>query len=212
MLKRLIDNEPSWLWLSLYVEPATLKKLLRLQIKLAPQNGTLSSLIYFLDHSAYITFFIIMSFRKPCHMSFRKFIPPFTLTATIDSLDEGLSGRPIFWIVSLSPFVLKRCKHVSVFLYLQFLFLCSYSLFFIILYIFSYLSVIQIIPSCFTIKEGRTRPVILALSSHIISSYCPRRDFAQKAKSRGDTLVTRAYINESTYSRNIQWVCKKKSR
>ena len=26
--------------------------------------------------------------------------------------------------------------------------------------------------------------------------YCPRRDFAQKAKSRGGTLVTRAYINE----------------
>ena len=30
--------------------------------------------------------------------------------------------------------------------------------------------------------------------------YCPRRDFAQKAKSRGGTLVTRAYIKESTYS------------
>ena len=25
---------------------------------------------------------------------------------------------------------------------------------------------------------------------------CPRRDLAQKAKSRGGTLVTRAYINE----------------
>jgi len=34
--------------------------------------------------------------------------------------------------------------------------------------------------------------------------YCPRRDFAQKAKSRGGTLVTRAYIKESTYSWNIQ--------
>ena len=33
---------------------------------------------------------------------------------------------------------------------------------------------------------------------------CPRRDFAQKAKSRGGTLVTRAYIKESTYSWNIQ--------
>ena len=32
---------------------------------------------------------------------------------------------------------------------------------------------------------------------------CPRRDFAQKAKSRGGTLVTRAYIRESTYSWNI---------
>ena len=29
--------------------------------------------------------------------------------------------------------------------------------------------------------------------------YCPRRGFAQKAKSRGGTLVTRAYIKESTY-------------
>jgi len=29
---------------------------------------------------------------------------------------------------------------------------------------------------------------------------CPRRDFAQKAKSRGGTLVTCAYIKESTYS------------
>ena len=29
---------------------------------------------------------------------------------------------------------------------------------------------------------------------------CPRRDFAQKAKSRGGTPVTRAYIKESTYS------------
>ena len=28
----------------------------------------------------------------------------------------------------------------------------------------------------------------------------PGRDFAQKAKSRGDTLVTRAYIKESNYS------------
>ena len=27
---------------------------------------------------------------------------------------------------------------------------------------------------------------------------CPRRDFVQKAKSRGGTLVTRAYIKEST--------------
>ena len=32
---------------------------------------------------------------------------------------------------------------------------------------------------------------------------CPRRDFARKAKSRGGTLVTRAYVKESTYSWNI---------
>ena len=43
-------------------------------------------------------------------------------------------------------------------------------------------------------------------------SNCPGRDFAQKAKSRGSTLVTRAYIKESTYSRNIQSVYQKKSR
>ena len=35
-------------------------------------------------------------------------------------------------------------------------------------------------------------------------NYCPRRDFDQKAKSRGGTLATRAYIKESTYSWNIQ--------
>ena len=32
------------------------------------------------------------------------------------------------------------------------------------------------------------------------SHICPRRDFAQKANSRGGTLVTRAYIKDSTYS------------
>ena len=31
---------------------------------------------------------------------------------------------------------------------------------------------------------------------------CPHRDFAQKAKFREGTLVTRAYIKESTYSWN----------
>ena len=35
---------------------------------------------------------------------------------------------------------------------------------------------------------------------HYHHHYCPRRDFDQKAKSRGGTLVTRAYIKESTYS------------
>ena len=32
----------------------------------------------------------------------------------------------------------------------------------------------------------------------IIRGYCSRRDFAQKAKCRGGTLVTRSYIKEST--------------
>ena len=35
-------------------------------------------------------------------------------------------------------------------------------------------------------------------------NYYPRRDFAQKAKSRGGPPVTRAYIKESTHSWNIQ--------
>ena len=34
----------------------------------------------------------------------------------------------------------------------------------------------------------------------LIDIFCPRRDFDQKAKSRGGTLVTYAYIKESTYS------------
>ena len=38
----------------------------------------------------------------------------------------------------------------------------------------------------------------------LMIDYCPRRDFAQKAKSRGGTLVTRAFIKESTQSWNIQ--------
>ena len=37
-----------------------------------------------------------------------------------------------------------------------------------------------------------------------VSTYCPCRDFAQKAKSRRGTLVTCAYIKESTNSWNIQ--------
>ena len=38
----------------------------------------------------------------------------------------------------------------------------------------------------------------------MFTSNCPRGDFAQKAKSRGGTLITRAYIKGSTYSWNIQ--------
>ena len=34
-----------------------------------------------IDWRQNITFHIIMSFRKPCHMPFRKLIPPFTITA-----------------------------------------------------------------------------------------------------------------------------------
>ena len=39
---------------------------------------------------------------------------------------------------------------------------------------------------------------------NILAVFCPRRDFAQKAKSRGGILVTRAYIKESTYRLNLQ--------
>ena len=46
--------------------------------------------------------------------------------------------------------------------------------------------------------------VTFSLVFGIFCSYCPRRDFAQKAKSRGGSLVTRTYIKESTYSRNTQ--------
>ena len=35
---------------------------------------------------------------------------------------------------------------------------------------------------------------------YLVLYFCPSRDFAQKAKFRGGTLVTRVYIKESTYS------------
>ena len=40
-------------------------------------------------------------------------------------------------------------------------------------------------------------PVIVIIALKVLFL---RRDFAQKVKSRGGTLVTRAYIKESTYS------------
>ena len=39
----------------------------------------------------------------------------------------------------------------------------------------------------------------------------PRRDFAQNAKSRGGTLVTRTYIKKSIYSYNIRLVYARKN-
>ena len=57
-------------------------------------------------------------------------------------------------------------------------------------------------------KEGnftcRTREKLWKQQLIDVLYYCPRRDFAFWAKSRGGTLVTRAYIKESTYSWNIQ--------
>ena len=38
----------------------------------------------------------------------------------------------------------------------------------------------------------------ICLRKRFYCNFCPRRDFAQKAKSRGGTLVTRAYIKVLT--------------
>ena len=54
----------------------------------------------FLSHSAYITFRVIMSLRKPCHMPFRKLIPPFTLTALF-----FMAGLFIRFLVKNAPLV-----------------------------------------------------------------------------------------------------------
>ena len=50
------------------------------------------------------------------------------------------------------------------------------------------------------IASSKKKLVIFFTEISAIGFYCPRRDFAQKAKSRGGTLVTRASIKESTYS------------
>ena len=76
--KRLIDNEPSWLFDCHRM--STLKQRLRLQIDWRQKRTLFSVEFISLGHSAYITFHIIIPFRKPCHMPFRKLIPPFTLT------------------------------------------------------------------------------------------------------------------------------------
>jgi len=47
-------------------------------------------LIYFSEPFPYITFRIIISFRKPCYMPFRKLIPPFTLTVMLRALRLAL--------------------------------------------------------------------------------------------------------------------------
>ena len=54
-------------------------------------------------------------------------------------------------------------------------------------------------------QEEKTQLQVSMEKSQLLqdTSYL-RRDFFQKAKSRGGTLVTRAYIKESTYSWNIQ--------
>ena len=47
------------------------------------------------------------------------------------------------------------------------------------------------------------------LSSHICSQLLPPQGFRPEAKSRGGTLVARAYIKDSTYSTNMQSVYRK---
>ena len=56
------------------------------------------------------------------------------------------------------------------------------------------------------IKQIDIFTVILTVSFNCKYFFCPCRDFAQKAKSRGGTLVACAYIKESTHSWNIQSV------
>ena len=53
--------------------------------------------------------------------------------------------------------------------------------------------------------------VIKSKESSFKVFFCPRRDFAQEAKSLGGTLVTRTYIKESTYSYNIPSVYARKN-
>ena len=54
---------------------------------------------------------------------------------------------------------------------------------------------------CHKVVLGISFLALYSLHSFLsFSDHCPRSDFAQKAKSRGGTLVTRAYIKESIYS------------
>ena len=76
--KRLIDNEPSWLFDCHRM--STLKQRLRLQIDWHQKRAHFSVSFISLGHSACITFHISMPFRKPRHVPFRKLIPRFILT------------------------------------------------------------------------------------------------------------------------------------
>ena len=59
------------------------------------------------------------------------------------------------------------------------------------------------LPCKWGLSQPLELPEPLASSSTSINTYnnCPDRDFAQKAKSRGASLVARMYIKETTYSR-----------
>ena len=82
--KKLIDREksrsPSWLFDCHRCWARNIIKAAACELIGAKTGRNFQFNLFFLSHSAYITFRIIMSFRKPCHMPFRKPIPPFTLT------------------------------------------------------------------------------------------------------------------------------------
>ena len=64
-----------WQWALVSWYARNINTVVALANWLAPKKDALFSLIYFFGSFAYITFRIIMSFRKPCHMTFRKLIP-----------------------------------------------------------------------------------------------------------------------------------------
>ena len=88
------------------------------------------------------------------------------------------------------------------------------NLFLLLLTILSLFLPTIIIKSNVKTREGKNACWTWSRASYNSRDYCQRRDFAQRAKSRGGTLVTRAYVKESTYSWNIQSYsqCRKKSR
>ena len=81
---------------------------------LAPKKSAPFSLIYLLGHSAYIIFRIIMSFRKLCHMPFRKLIPSFTLTErTCHSANSFLLLPSLSEVLSKSHSNNRRYRKMS---------------------------------------------------------------------------------------------------
>ena len=68
----------------------------------------------------------------------------------------------------------------------------------------SWIAIVAILISS-EITQAYRVPLYLPSTSWVysvvpITHYCPGRDFARKAKSRGASLVTRGYIKESTYT------------
>ena len=80
-LQKLIDREKSgsrsWRFHCYRSQARNIKKGAACEL-IGAKKGAIFSLIYFFKSFWYITVRIIMSFRKPCQMPFRKLIPPFT--------------------------------------------------------------------------------------------------------------------------------------